>query len=461
MVFMLAGWFAMPAFALPQAVSEAIERSPLAPESISLWIAPVDGVGVPIVDYQSHITRTPASVTKVITTGVSLFLLGENYRWNTEFYTNGTIKGDVLNGDLIIKGHGNPYLVEERLMDMVIALRNLGIDRIAGNVILDNSYFVNGVEHPDAFDGHGLEPYNAIPSALSINFRTADLVVENRGGQIEIKTDPALEYTQIRNEMTFNNVKRCRGKGFAPHISVDNTQDIVTVTGTMSRQCKVQTMTKVFTGAGDLFFGHFKKAWELTGGAFSGSWFYGQVEPQMTLLYRSESVPLYEQISAMNKLSNNIMTRQLFLTIGAELTQAPATLEKSRAVVLNKLHELGVPTQNLLIDNGSGLSRQTQMTAAQLGRFMLAMQDNRVRPFFENSLSIAGVDGTLKRRLKGTPLEGNAIGKTGTLKGVKSLVGYLTAQSGQKYAYAMLFEGRRAKAGRPLMDELLQWLYTQ
>lgn len=444
---------------LPQAVETAIAESPLAPEDVSIWVAPVGG-GPPVIDYHSRTPRTPASSIKAVTTGISLFLLGENYRWKTEFYTNGSVRDGILDGDLIIKGYGNPYMVEEKLMDMVIELRNLGINHIDGDIILDNSYFVNAVEMPDNFDGHGTEAYNALPNALAINFRTVELVFNNRGGKITLSSNPELVYTNIQNQMVFNRYKRCRGKGFSPRVEVDRNQDLVQVSGSMSSACRQQSIKKVLTDAGDLYFGHFKKAWQTTGGSMGNTWYYGQANDNLTLLYRGLSRPLYEQIAAMNKNSNNIMTRQLFLTIGAELTQPPATLEKSRAVVMNKLKQLGVPTQGMFIDNGSGLSRASKISAAQMGTFLLAMQDERVRPFFEHSLSIVGVDGTLRRRLRGTPLAGNAIGKSGTLNNVKSVVGYLTAKSGRKYAYAMLFEGSRAKTGRNLMDSVMQWVYT-
>lgn len=445
---------------LPSAVDQAIQKSPLNRQSISLWIAPVDG-GSPIVDYHSNTPRTPASVAKLITTGIGLYLLGENYRWRTDFYTNAKISRKTLTGNLYIKGHGNPYLVEEDLMDMVIELRNRGINHIQGDVVLDNSYFINTLENPDFFDGHGFEPYNALPNALSINFRTIELVFDNQQGKIKISSVPQLTYTKIQNNMTFNKAKRCRGKGFRPRIEVDNSQDLIIVSGSLSRQCKHQGMKKVLTDAGDLFYGHFKQAWLLSGGTISGKWHYGRLPQTAKRLYSDQSKPLYEQIAAMNKHSNNIMTRQLFLTIGAELTQPPATLAKARAIVQNKLQALGIKTQGLFIDNGSGLSRKSKITAKQLGHFLLTMQDPRVKSFFEQSLAIVGVDGTLRRRLRNTAVAGNAIGKTGTLKNAKSVAGYLTAQSGKKYVYVMLFNGPKARAGRPLMDDIMQWLYTK
>ncbi len=448
---------------LPLSVKTEIEQSPLTDNQISLWIAPTDNPTAPIVDFKSQIPRTPASVMKVITTGTGLLLLGADYRWKTEFYTDGTLNNGTLNGNLIIKGYGDPYMVQENMADMVSALRISGLSHINGKVILDNSYFQHSDENPDWFDGHGFEPYNAIPNALSINFRTITLNFTVKNKQIHISSDPQLSYTHIKNEMQFNRQKRCRGRrAFTPKIKLDKTQDLIIVSGTISRNCKEQKISKVLTDAGDLYFGHFKKMWQANGGTITGTWVYGQVPHNAKLFYTYRSQKnLAEQIAAMNKKSNNIMTRQLFLTIGAEKMQPPASLDKSRQVIKQHLHRLGVDTQNLFIDNGSGLSRTANISAKQLGQFLLAMHRSNASQSFEQSLSVAGVDGTLRHRLKNTPLAGNVIGKSGTLKQVKSLAGYMYSQSGKKYVYVMLFEGKNARAGRILMDNILQWLYTQ
>lgn len=445
---------------LPATVAAMMKRSPIADSDISLWIAPTDG-GAPIVSWQSDVSRSPASAIKAVTTGVGLLLLGENFRWRTDFFTNGILENGILQGDLLIKGYGNPYLVEEKLMDMVIELRERGIDQITGKVILDNSYFIRRRENPDTFDGKGLEPYNALPNALSINFRTVDVIFKPRRQRVEVSFEPELNSLTVNNTMKVSRYKRCRGKGFAPGIRVDRETRTVHVFGSMSKHCREQRLPRVLGDAGEVFFGHFRRAWQLTGGTLSRRWEYGQVPENAALIYEGYSRPLHEQIAAMNKLSNNIMTRQLFLTVGAELTRPPATLSKARAVTLNRLRKMGIDTDGLYIDNGSGLSRTTRISAAQMGQFLLTMQDPRIRHYYEQSLAVVGVDGTLKRRLRNTPLAGNAIGKSGAIKNVKSFVGYVTAKSGRKYAYVMLFEGKRAKTGRPLMDELLQWIYKQ
>lgn len=445
--------------ALPADVQALIKKSPLAAEEVSLWVAPVDG-GAPLLDFQSNVPRNPASVAKLFTTGAGLLLLGEGYRWRSEFYAEGEVDNGVLLGNLYIKTFGNPHFVEEELMDMVIALRNQGIDRIDGEIILDGSYFQPLNDNPHDFDGNGFEPYNAIPSAVNINFRTADLVFNVIDGQVQVTTDPPLYYTKIDSDIQLINKQGCKAADFIPHLKVDYNQDLVSLTGKIAKGCDQQRLKKVFADPGDILYGHFKKDWELTGGEVTHGWYYGVVPESAKLIYTAYSKPLSEQISLMNKQSNNVMTRQLFLTLGAELTAPPATLEKSREVIATKLTEMGIDTTNLYLDNGSGLSRDTQVTAKQTGQLLMLMQDPRVADYYEASLAVAGVDGTLRRRLRGTGLEGNAIGKTGTLRDAKAVAGYLTAQSGQKYIYVMLFEGRHAKAGRQLQDDIMLWVYA-
>lgn len=452
-------YFAPGVAALPTKVSELIKKSPLSNEEISLWVAPVDG-GQPLLEYQATTPRNPASVAKLFTTGTGLLLLGENYRWRSEFYAEGQFEQGVLYGNLYIKTYGNPHFVEEELTDMVIELRNKGINRIEGEIIIDGGYFQPIFDSPHDFDGNGFEPYNAIPTAVNINFRTADLIFDAGSSGVEVTTNPPLFYTKFNNQIKLVKKSKCTSKDFTPHLKVDPSQDLVTLTGQMATACRQQRLKKVFADPGDVLYGHFKKAWELTGGEITEGWYYGAVPETATLIYTAYSKSLAEQISLMNKNSNNVMTRQLFLTLGAELSAPPATVEKSRQIIDAKLTEMGMDTTGLYIDNGAGLSRDVQVSAKQTGELLLLMQDSRVNQYFENSLAVAGVDGTLRKRLRGTPLEGNAIGKTGTLKNAKSVAGYLTAESGIKYAFVMLFEGRHATSGRQLQDDIMLWIYS-
>ncbi len=444
---------------LPAGVRELITKSPVPLNQISIWVAPVNSE-TPLISFQENTPRNPASVAKLLTTGTGLINLGADYRWKTEFYIDGKISNNTLNGNLIIKGYGNPYMVEERLVDIVSSLQEKGIYDINGKIIMDNYFFENEVEIPDLFDGNGMSPYNAIPNALAINFRTIKVTFSGNTGKAVVTTNPKLEYSEIQNNMTLNNSKKCKGKGFRPVINADKNQDLIIVSGSISRACSGVMLRKVLGDAGDLYFGLFKQYWTNAGGTISGSWSYGNVEDNYKLIHTQYSKPLSEQIKVMNKRSNNIMTRQLFLTIGAQMSQPPANLEKSRSIVFSTLKALRINTAGIKLDNGAGLSRVTRISAKQLASYLKSISKTNVSQYFKNSLSIAGVDGTLRKRLRNTPLQGNAIGKTGTLKNAKAVAGYLTNINGEKYVFAMLFQGNKATQGRILQDQILEWVYN-
>lgn len=432
-------------------------------QNLSLWVASVQPFQPfqPLVAYQHQVPRSPASLVKLITTGTSLKLLGENFQWQTAFYTNGKIHQGTLQGDLYIKGFGNPYQVQERLIEMIAGLRQQGIERIGGQLVLDETYFAKFAERPNAFDGRGTQPYNALPNALAINFRTVEMIFGVKNGRPQVVTDPVLPQTVINNQLVLNTQPSCRGRGFSPQVSLDGSSQRVVVKGSLSVHCQGRRITQVLGSAGEVFYANFKKFWLESGGQLTGQWRYGQVKPGLKLLYQAKSKPLSEQIKAMNKLSNNLMSRQLFLTLGAEGTQPPATLEKSREVVMNTLRQMGVPTNFLWLDNGSGLSRDARLTAEQIGYFLQVMHQQKEWDLFEKSLAVAGVDGTMKWRLRKTPLVGKVIAKTGSLEGVRTIAGYLTSHSGQLYCFVIMIEDQLAQSSRALMDAILQWIYTQ
>lgn len=446
---------------LPLALKEVLTNLPIQRESLSLWVA-TDKHPQPLVAYQHRVSRTPASLVKLITTGVGLKLLGGDYRWDTAFYTSGKIHHGTLYGDLYIQGFGNPYLIQERLIDMIAIIRQQGITRITGQVVLDDTYFARFTETPNAFDGRGSQPYNALPNALSINFRTVEMVFTVKQGRSYITTDPVLPQTVIDNRLSLNDHQSCRGRGFSPKISVDDlSSSKVVVDGSLSMYCQGRRITQVLGSAGEVFYANFRKFWLKSGGQLTGQWRYGQIKKDLRLLYRADSKPLSEQIQAMNKLSNNLMSRQLFLTLGAEQLRPPATLQKSRAVVMETLQQMGVSTRLLWLDNGAGLSREARLTAEQMGRFLHAMRHQKEWGLFEKSLAVAGVDGTMRWRLRDTPLAGRVMAKTGSLDGVRTMAGYLTAQSGEIYSFVIMIEDPAVKSARVLIDAILQWIYTQ
>jgi D-alanyl-D-alanine carboxypeptidase/D-alanyl-D-alanine-endopeptidase (penicillin-binding protein 4) len=177
------------------------------------------------------------------------------------------------------------------------------------------------------------------------------------------------------------------------------------------------------------------------------------------LIYTHESEPLSDAVRDINKFSNNVMARQLYLTLGAEREGAPAHPDKSARAVRQWLEAQKMPMPELVLDNGSGLSRVAQISPAHMNALLQAAWRSPVMPEFMASLPIVAVDGTMKKRLKDQPVAGHAHIKTGMVRDVRAMAGYVLARDGRRYTVVMMVNHARATETDPAMDALLAWIY--
>ena len=182
-----------------------------------------------------------------------------------------------------------------------------------------------------------------------------------------------------------------------------------------------------------------------------------------TPLVTVQSPTLAEVIRSVNKFSNNVMTRQLFLTLGTEKFGPPGTLDKGEQATLAALSSRGLNFPELTLGNGAGLSRDTRISAASLGRLLLTAHGSPFQPEFQASLSIAGLDGTTRKRFLRDPVAGDMHLKTGTLNGVTSIAGFVHSESGADYAVVMVVNGPKATWGGGLeaQNALLRWVHQR
>jgi len=199
----------------------------------------------------------------------------------------------------------------------------------------------------------------------------------------------------------------------------------------------------------------FRALWNELGGTLRGTVRAGLAPAAARVVAAQESPPLGEVVRDINKYSNNVMARQLFLSLAAE---RPATPEGARRRVADWLAGKSLQLPELVLDNGSGLSRAERISAAGLSDLLLAAWHSPVMPELMASLPLAGVDGTLKKRLGDSPAAGRAHLKTGYLEGVRALAGYVLDGSGKRWVVVCLINGPRAQAGKPAMDALLRWV---
>lgn len=464
--------FTLPVFSgnLPAPVEQALQRAGIPTSAVGVYAHEI-GALQPLLAVNAEVAMNPASVMKLVTTFAGLELLGPAYNWQTVIYANGELEAGVLTGDLVIKGYGDPKLDLENFWSLVYRLRQTGLQKITGDLVLDHSHYDIPREDPGAFDGQPYRTYNILPEALLINYRTTTLHLtpQPSSNSVRVVVDPASDSLFLRNnlKLTRNRCGDWRHLLDADiHLDHSSSQVIVKLNGNYSLHCDKKSYPLGLHDSSMYTFDLFKRFWEQQGGEFHGNVVVDDEAPSGLLpLKVYESPPLAEIIRGINKYSNNIAARQLYLTLGTASATSrnppPATLAKSELVIKQWLASRQLNFPELVIENGSGLSRKERISANHMGKLLLAAFQSPVMPEFIASMPIAAVDGTMRDRLTGTAVSGLAHMKTGALKNVRALAGYMLDQSGRRIAVVFFVNHDKAAAARVAMDKLVQWLYVR
>lgn len=460
------GWLAAgPAGAqLPAPVAEALRAAAIQPEEVGVLVVPVDG-GPALAAHQADVAFNPASTMKLVTTYAALSLLGPEYRWHTSILMRGRLDGDVLRGDLVLRGGGDPKLVIEDMTELVARLRATGLREIRGDLVIDDSLY-DLREQDTTFDGDPSQPYNVRPHAALVNFKATKFVVTPAQGKVSITLDPPLAGVPVVNEVKLvRGACRFGAAGLAIRDGGTEAQPIIRVGGAYAQGCGTQSTMVAVLNHRQFIQAFFAAAWQAAGGTWNGrAVLETPASPSgLTELARWTSPrTLTDVVRDINKFSNNVMARQVMLQTSLDEAQrSPATLERARKAVAGWLERRGLRAPELVIDNGSGLSRQERVAPATLARLLVHAAGSPHAAAFVESLPVAGVDGTMQYRLKGEPVTGRAWIKTGSLNGVRSIAGYVDAASGRRYAVVMLVNGPRAGGSGPAQDELLRWVHSR
>jgi D-alanyl-D-alanine carboxypeptidase/D-alanyl-D-alanine-endopeptidase (penicillin-binding protein 4) len=467
---------ASPAFAQPAAAprTPAVNVSTVLPPSVMIGLerahVPLSDVSVvvekvgdrsPSVAVNATQPMMPASTMKLVTTWTGLSMLGPDFRWQTSAYTTGTVDPTgVLHGDLYIKGTGDPKLVPEELIDLVQKIRAAGISRIDGALVLDKTEFDPSTRDLPPFDDDASAPYNVGPDPLMYAFKSLSFTLAPTRGGVSIDVIPPMANLQIDNHIRMRG-GACRGVMPTPHFDQGaNGALVASFDGTYAIHCGERSMDMAAPVDHSQFFADgFLALWQQAGGSFDGAVRDGQVPAGAKLVAVHDSPPLGDVVHDINKFSNNVMARNLFLTIGAKAGPLPSTTAKSAAAVTAYLRRNGISMPELQLDNGCGLSRTEHVSALSLTNLLQAANVSPVAQVFVDSLPIAGVDGTMRNRLGHEPVVGNAHIKTGTLRDVRSIAGYVAAANGQTYIVVSLINDPRAEEARAAHDALLEWVY--
>ena len=443
---------------LPDSFIAALKKADIPLDHVAVVVQPLDNAA-PLITHNASAAMNPASVMKLVTSFAALHQLGPRYSWPTDVWADGPVRDGVLEGDLIVKGYGDPSLTLERVWLLQRELRARGVHHIQGDLLLDTSYFELPPLDPGAFDSEPLALYNAPPGALVANFNATTLRLKPEGDTLEIVPEIALPGVAIRADVVLTPATGCNGwKDTVTPAIPDPARRELVLSGHYPRGCGEQALSlNLFEPAATFDF-IFRGLWMEAGGSLSGQTLPGMA-PATPPLLRVESPPLTDALTSLNKFSNNLMTRNLFLTLGAASFGAPATLDKGNKAVRATLSRQGITTDKLVLENGAGLSRIERISASTLNQLLRAAYASPLFSEFESALPIVAIDGTLKRRFNGTALAGNAHLKTGTLRDVSALAGYVYTASGHRVAFVMLVNHENAKRANDAQRLLLEWVW--
>ena len=439
---------------LPPEVEAALQRARVPPQAVSVLIQEA-GSGRTVLSHAARTPVNPASLAKLLTTAAALDLLGPAWTWATPVGLQGTLQDGVLDGSVFIKGSGDPKLVMERVWLLLRRLQQMGVREIRGDVVLDESAFAAAAGQPADFDGESLRPYNVLPSALLLNYKavTYTFLPDPARGVAVVAVEPPLAGLTVDRSVPLA-PGPCQDWSAALKPSFTATQ--TRFAGSYATACGEKTWPLADPTPASYNQRLIEGLWREMGGTLRGRVRDGRWPEPLAPAFEMRSPPLLEVVREINKFSNNVMAQQLFLTLAAQQNPGvPATPEAAREVLRRWLAErLGESTADLVIDNGSGLSRETRMSAALLGRLLQRAYDSPWMPELMSSLPISGIDGTL-RRSRATP--GRAHLKTGSLRDVAARAGYVLSNSGQRYVLVVIVNHPNAQAARPAMDALVQW----
>ena len=466
-----------PSAELPAPVSSALERAGLPPTALGV-------VAFPLAQREAGLrlnaarAMQPASTLKLLTTVVALDRLGANARGRTDLLADTAQVGDVLPGPLYLRGGADTDLDWGALNTLLRSLRDQGVREIQGGLVVDRTLFRPArldLGQPP-FDDAPEFPYNVIPDALQLNTHLLGYVIESDGTQVSARADPAWPGIQVDASALTLNDKRCGEwdeDWQIPQVQPQSQQQpspaagplTVRLQGAFPRHCRQQPQLNLLDRQW-LTARAVRQIWHELGGVMGPGDRETATPAAARALASHLGRPLGEVLRGMMKRSDNPLTRLVYLRLGAadaahQSAPDETTLAASERVVRHWLAERRIDATGLVLENGSGLSRLERIKPAQLAAVLATAWDGRQAPELLNTLPVAGVDGTLSRRLK-TLVPGQARLKTGTLRDVVAMAGYVYDAGNRPWVLVAMINHPEASAqSRPALDALVEWVAGQ
>jgi len=441
LLFFLSLWF--PTYAekiLPKEIELLANQHNIPINSLSIIVQPANSE-TKLINLNSKVSRTPASVAKLFTAFVAIDHLGPDFHWTTKVFTTDSINDGEVDS-LIFEGGGDPYISIKRLEKMVAELRNLGIKTINKGLIVDQKFFQQRQTSTADFDDDPLRPYNIMHTSFLVNSNKIDFKVKKySNNKIVIEPEFLPDGVLFTNDLELGsgscsdfrdnvNFKQIRMAKYPTDLFIH-------VDGKYPRNCKEFEHDISLTDANHYFLGAFKKLWLESGGSFNGSIREAKSGLLKKPIISFVSPSLKEIIIDGIKESNNLIARNLFLTLNQ--SSGNKNHKASRRIMREVLKNNNVTLHyNTFFENGSGLSRKTKMKPETIMSLLKAIRQHPSSDIIIRSLPISGVDGTIENRYKTDLLKKRLKLKTGTLDGVSGLAGFVTGLSGTEYFFVFI-----------------------
>ena len=441
---------------VPPEYKKIISSFKVSNDSFTLVIKNLTNKSEQLITHNEKNFFNPASLAKIVSTFIALEELGPQFSWQSDFYHNGTINGDTLNGDLIFKGRGDATFSINNLENSIRKIQRKGLKKINGNLILDMSYF--GLDSKEkTFDNDPMRAYNALPTPVVIQSNTMNFIFTTKDSNLDIESNPDIEYVTIKNNIKITNNRCIDWKSKLNYrTKKENSKIKVIFSGKYSRKCGTKGINLSVLDDKKYFYNIFKDRWNANGGDFSGDLDVTFIKgTDWKVLHSHISKPLSEVIRDTNKYSLNLLARNTMLTVLAEDSDLLVLESSVNKYVQKWLKKNNLPYKGLFFENGAGLSRNSVLTSEQLLLLMEKIYYDPLMPEMLSSFPISGVDGTLKRRMNYSSFKKSAHFKTGSMKNVNAIAGFLLDKNKEMKIFIFIMNDLAAKDSHRLQEALI------
>lgn len=440
-------------------LQKMIKHSGIPESDLGLYITTGEGDHQEVVlDVNSKKKMIPASISKVATSSAVLEYFPPGYKFKTQLVSAGTAQDKVLKGDLYLKGGGDPSFVSENMWFLVNNFKRNEIQKIEGDLVVDDSFFDQKRYDSSRQSERVDRAYDAPVGAMSFNWNSINIYVrpsEKAGEPATVFLDPENDYVRLVNKTTTSSgsdnsivASRVEDKNFGG--------DVIHVAGKIGKSSKEVVIYKNVTQP-DLWSGYNLKSFlSQRGITVTGKVRVGKAPEKSVVMAEAESKGVEQTLADMNKFSNNYVAEMLTKNMGA-LKGTPATLDSGMEMIIAHLKKLGIPEDQYYLQNPSGFTRDNKISPYAMWKIVQHLRnDFQVQPEFLTSLPIAGIDGTLKKRMKNSPGERWVRAKTGFLTNVVALTGYAGRSDGRVFTFTFIFNGTKDEGSvRNFFDQML------